>query len=252
MRHRLVLLLLVAAVFLAVLPASAQRRHSSSGGFRVRPTHNFPQTNTGNPNFNFIPGFGLQPAVHERFPTPGFGFDFEHDRLVRGHRGHRGFPGRFPGRFGGMGGFVGGSYFGPNFTVGGYYPFYPLGSSSTNVVYVQQPVPVIIEDLRGGSGYYDDDGDVVVAPGLPDDWPRLRVAANSYTPVQEPLPALTLLVLKDEKILAVKEYWLEDGHIFYVTSSGRQGSFAVRDLDLPMTTRLNANRGLDFALENQE
>jgi len=91
----------------------------------------------------------------------------------------------------------------------------------------------------------------VVAPGLPDDWPRLRVAANSYTPVQPPLPALTLLVLKDEKILAVKEYWLEDGKVFYVTSSGRQGSFAVRELDWQMTTRLNADRGLDFALENQ-
>jgi hypothetical protein len=172
--------------------------------------------------------------------------------LVRGHRGHHGFPGRFPGHFGGRGGFIGGSYFGPNFTVGGYYPFYPVGSYGTNVIYVQQPVPVpvVIEDLRYDRDY--DDGDVVVAPGLPDDWPRLRVAANSYTPVQEPLPALTLLVLKDEKILAVKEYWLEDGKVFYVTSSGRQGSFAVRDLDWPMTTRLNANRGLDFVLENQD
>lgn len=252
MRHRLVLLLLVTAVFLAVLPASAQRRHSSSGGFRVRPTHNFQRTNTGNPNFNFIPGFGLQPAVHERFPTPGFGFDFEHNRLVRGHRGHHGrhfFPGHFRPGFGG--GFIGGGYFGSNFAVGGYYPFYPVGGYSSEVVYVQQPVvvPVVIEDLRYDRDY---EGDVVVAPGLPDDWPRLRVAANSYTPVQEPLPALTLLVLKDEKILAVKEYWLEDGKVFYVTSSGRQGSFAVRDLDWPMTTRLNANRGLDFVLENQD
>lgn len=245
MRHRLVLLLLVAAVFLAVQPASAQHRQSSPG-FRVRPTHNFPRTNTGNPNFNFIPGFGLQRVVHERFPAPGFGFDFEHDRLVNGRRHF------FPGGFVPGGGFVGGSFFGPNFGVGGFFPFFPVASSSSSVVYIQQqvPVPVIIEDLRGGSGDYN--SDVVVAAGLPDDWPRLRVAANSYTPVQEPLPALTLLVLKDEKILAVKEYWLEDGKIFYVTSSGRQGSFAVRDLDWPMTTRLNANRGLDFALENQD
>ena len=250
MRYRKVVLLLAASGFLVVQPASAQHRQSS-GSFSVRPpAHSFPQTNTGNPNFNFIPGFGLQPVVHERFPTPGFGFDFEHDRLVRGH--HRHF---FPGGFIPGGGFVGGSFFGPNFGVGGFFPFFPIASSSS-VVYVQQPVPVavpvVIEDVRDRGGRSDYDDDVVVAPGLPEDWPRLRVAANSYTPVQEPLPALTLLVLKNEKILAVKEYWLEDGHIFYVTSSGRQGSFAVRDLDWDMTTRLNSQRGLDFAVENKD
>ncbi len=249
MRNHKVLLLLAAATFLVALPASAQHRQSS-GGFRVRPpAHQFPQTNTGNPNFNFIPGFGLQPVVQERFPTPGFGFDFEHDRLVNGRRRHF-FPGGFfPGGFVPGGGFVGGSFFSPNFGVSGFFPFFPVASSSS-VVYVQQPVPVpvIIEDLRGSG---DSDGDVAVAPGLPDDWPRLRVAPNSYTPVQQPLPALTLLVLKNEKILAVKEYWLEDGLIFYVTSSGRQGSFAVRDLDWDMTTRLNSERGLDFALTNE-
>jgi len=237
------LLLLVAALFLVVQPASAQHRQSS-GGFRVRPpAHNFPQTNTGNPNFNFIPGFGLQPVVHERFPVPGFGFDFTHHHLVNGRR-RPFFPGGFV-----PGGFVGGSFFGPNFTVGGFFPFFPVASSSSSVVYIQQQVPVIIEDLRGGSGDYD--GDVVVTAGLPDDWPRLRVAANSYAPVQQPLPALTLLVLKNEKILAVKDYWLEDGLIFYVTSSGRQGSFAVRDLDWDMTTRLNSERSLDFTLTNE-
>jgi len=247
MRNRLVLLACVAVVFLAI-PANAQHRRSS-GGFSVRPpAHHPPSTNTGSPDWNFVPGFGLRPVVQERYPTPGFGFDFEHDRRVRGHRRH-GPRGPFFPQYGG----IGGSYFGSNYTIGGYFPFYPLGYgySGSNVVYVQQPVPVpvIIEDLRDSRDDYD--GDVVVAPGLPDDWPRLRVAANSYTPVQPPLPALTLLVLKDEKILAVKEYWLEDGKVFYVTSSGRQGSFAVRELDWQMTTRLNADRGLDFALENQ-
>ena len=247
MRVRMVLLLLVTAVFLAVQPANAQHRHSSPG-FHVRPpVNNFPPTNTGNPNFNFIPGFGLQPVVHERFPVPGFGFDFEHDRLVNGRRRHF-FPG---GGFGG--GFVGGSFFGPNFGVSGFFPFFPVASSSSSVVYIQQPVPVpvIIEDLRGRSRSDYDEDPVAVAAGLPDDWPRLRVAANSYAPVQQPLPQLTLLVLKNEKILAVKEYWLEDGLIFYVTSSGRQGSLAVRDLDWEMTTRLNSDRGLDFAVTNE-
>ncbi|HXE76234.1 MAG TPA: hypothetical protein VNN18_11465 [Candidatus Xenobia bacterium] len=247
MRKRLVLLVSVAAVFLAI-PAEAQHRRSSSG-FSVRPTwHRAPHTNTGSPDWNFIPGFGLRPVVRERFPTPGFGFDFEHDRLVRGRHRH---PGFFPGRIGHRG-FVGGSFFGPNFGVGGFFPF-PIGSTSTSVVYVQQPVPVIVEDLRDYRDPRDDySDDVVVAPGLPDDWPRLRIAANSYTPVHPPLPALTLLVLKNEKILAVKEYWLEDGKIFYVTSSGRQGSFAVRELDWEMTRRLNHDRGLDFALGNEE
>ena len=65
------------------------------------------------------------------------------------------------------------------------------------------------------------------------------------------LPLLTLIVLKDQTIIPVTEYWLEDGSIFYITSTGRQDSVAVRELDWEMTTQLNAERNVDFVLRSR-
>ncbi|MGH9787558.1 MAG: hypothetical protein ACRD4U_02495 [Candidatus Acidiferrales bacterium] len=232
MRHRPVWLILLALAAVAALPALAQQ---PSSGFRLRVNtapRSFSQTNTGNPNFNFIPGFGLQPAVPF---APGFGFDATHHTLIHGRRFHHGFPGTF----------FGGGFHNPNFTVGfgGFFPFFPVASSSSSVVIVQQPAQpqvIVIEN--------SDSGGVPVAAGLPDDWPRLRVAASSYAPQQQPLPAIILLVRKNEIIVPAVDYWLEDDIIFYVTSTGRQGSFPLRDLDWNMTTRLNAERGYEFVL----
>jgi len=241
MKHRPVwLILLVVAV--AALPALAQQRSNTNTGFHMGfnpAVRSVGQTNAANPNFNFIPGFGLHPAVHERF-APGFGFDATHHTLIHGRRFNHGFHG----------GFIGGHFRGRNFGFGGFFPFFPAVSSSSTVVIVQQPaqpivVPVVIDNdyLRSNNP-----GEVVVAAGLPDDWPRLRVAASSYAPQQQPLPAIILLVRKNEVIVPAVDYWLEDDLIFYVTSTGRQGSFPVRDLDWNMTTRLNAERGYEFAL----
>jgi len=233
MRHRSVWLVLLALAALAALPALAQQHPTR--GFTVRAqSPSKPHTNTGNPNFNFIPGFGMQPAVPF---APGFGFDATHHTLIHGRR-HHGFNRGFPG------GFVGGGFHGRNFGIGGFFPFFGGGSSSSTVVIVQQvPVPVIVDN-----DYFGRNDEVVVAAGLPDDWPRLRVAASSYAPQQQPLPAIILLVRKNEVIVPAVDYWLEDDLIFYVTSTGRQGSFPLRDLDWNMTTRLNAERGYEFAL----
>jgi hypothetical protein len=217
----------------------------SSGGFRMRghsgahsSGHFHSGTNTGNPNFNFIPGFGLQPVVHERF-APGFGFDATHHTLIHGNRFQHGFHGFFGGRF-----------HNPNFTFGfgGFFPFFPAVSSGSSVVIVQQPAQPIVVPVVIDNDSFNPGGEIVVAAGLPDDWPRLRVAASSYAPQQEPLPAIILLVRKNEIIVPAVDYWLEDDLIFYVTSTGRQGSFPLRDLDWNMTTRLNAERGYEFAL----
>ncbi|MGH9812008.1 MAG: hypothetical protein ACRD4T_02630, partial [Candidatus Acidiferrales bacterium] len=104
-------------------------------------------------------------------------------------------------------------------------------------------VPVVVDN-----DYFGRNDEVVVAAGLPDDWPRLRVAASSYAPQQEPLPAIILLVRKNEVIVPAVDYWLEDDIVFYVTSTGRQGSFPLRDLDWNMSVRLNSERGYEFAL----
>lgn len=233
MRHRPIWLILALAV--AALPALAQNT-----GFRMR-VHTAPRvhTNTANPNFNFIPGFGLQPVVRPSF-SPGF--DATHNTLIHGRSFHPGFHGFH----GFRGGFVGGGFHGRNFGFGGFFPFFGGGSSSSTVVIVQPvevPVPVVVDN-----DYFGRNDEVVVAAGLPDDWPRLRVAASSYAPQQEPLPAIILLVRKNEVIVPAVDYWLEDDIIFYVTSTGRQGSFPLRDLDWNMTTRLNAERGYEFAL----
>ncbi len=41
---------------------------------------------------------------------------------------------------------------------------------------------------------------------------------------------------------------MEDGRIFYVSSTGRQDSVAIRDLDWEMTHRLNDQRHVPFVL----
>ncbi|MCI0402170.1 MAG: hypothetical protein L0212_01430, partial [Acidobacteria bacterium] len=167
-----------------------------------------------------------------------------HHTMIRGNRFHHGFHPGFHG-------FFGGKFRGNHFGFGGFFPFFGGGSSSSSTVIVQQPaqpivVPVVIDNDSFGRNNPNDE--VVVAAGLPDDWPRLRVAASSYAPQQQPLPAIILLVRKNEVIVPAVDYWLEDNLVFYVTSTGRQGSFPVRDLDWNMTTRLNAERGYEFSL----
>lgn len=206
------------------------------GGFVSRPGHHhrdpFPQQ-------VFVPGFGFRPVVFERFPVFGLGFDAHHFQVL--HRRHGFFPG----------GFSGGGFVGNNFFAGGFFPLSFVSSSSTvivvpQVVPVQVPVPVVVNDnppppASGGA----------VAAGLPPNWPRLRVARSSYPTERPPLAQLTLLVLKDQTIFAATDYWLEDGRIFYVTSTGKQASVALRELDWEMTRRLNAERGVTFLLRSE-
>ena len=244
MRHRPIWFVLLVLAAVAALPALAQNT-----GYHMR-IHAAPHasTNTGNSNFHFVPGIGLRPVVRESF-APGFGFDATHHTLIHGRRFggfHPGFGGGFHGRF--QGGFVGGGFQGRNFGFGGFFPFFGGGSSNSTVVIVEQPAQPIIVPVVVDNDYFGRNDEVVVAAGLPDDWPRLRVAASSYAPQQQPLPAIILLVRKNEIIVPAVDYWLEDDIIFYVTSTGRQGSFPLRDLDWNMSVRLNAERGYEFAL----
>lgn len=233
-------LILMAAVVaaLSALPLAAQvasARNASAA---------HPRTGTG--RAVFVPGFGFRPVIHERFPVPGLGFDAHHFSVL--HR-HHGFPSR-PQHL--RRGFVGGGFFGTNLSVGGFFPFFstPLISSSS-VVVVQQIVPVQVPVMVPVEVRREDAPGIVVTAGLPQNWPRLRIARDSYPPQHPPLAQLTLLVLKDGAIFAVVDYWLEDGYIFYVTSTGRQDSVALRDLDWGMTTRLNTQRNVEFALRSE-
>jgi hypothetical protein len=82
------------------------------------------------------------------------------------------------------------------------------------VVPVQQ-IPVVTLEESGAQI-------MPVAAGLPYNWGRVRVARSSYPREAPRPPHLTLLVLKDETIIPARDYWLEDGRVFYITSTGRQ------------------------------
>lgn len=230
MKNRLARALAVATVLgLAALPSWAQavRRPSVTPPPQTGPQFNNPARVF--PQRVFVPGFGFQPVIPEQFPVFGQGFDAHHFSVL--HR-HSGFFG---------GGFFGGGFFGNNFVGGG---FLPLIGSTTTVIVVPQPVPVpvVVQEAR------PDPVDIVVPAGLPANWSEVYVAKPGYPVERAPLSQLTLIVLKDQTIFAVTDYWLEDGRVFYVTSTGKQGSVGVRDLDWEMTTQLNAERGVEFAL----
>lgn len=241
MRKRLFpALLTVALLLLASLPAGAQSR-----GFRVSTRssggHHARSSASGVSHHVFIPNFGVRPVLRERFPVTGFGFDAHHHRVIHGGRSFNGF--------------FGGGFFGSNFFAGGFFAGTPFVGSATNVVVVPQAVPVQVPvpvavvpvasvPVSGGVP-------IVVKPGLPDNWSRLRIARPSYPPTEQPLARLTLLALTDSTIFAVTDYWLEGDRLFYLTSTGRQDSLALRELDWETTNQLNAERGVDFVLRSR-
>ncbi|MFQ5778038.1 MAG: hypothetical protein ACE5IP_08520 [Terriglobia bacterium] len=233
-----VILVAAAVAALTALPLAAQVASARSAS-AARPR-------TGIGRQVFVPGFGFRPVIHERFPVPGLGFDAHHFSVLNRHHAVPFHPHKL------HRGFVGGGFFGTNLSVGGFFPFFssPL-ISSTSVVVVPQVVPVQVPVMVPVEVRREDAPGIVVTAGLPQNWPRLRIARDSYPRQHPPLAQLTLLVLKDGAIFAATDYWLEDGHIFYVTSTGRQDSLALRDLDWGMTTRLNAQRNVEFALRSE-
>lgn len=231
-RRRLALISILSALLLAALPASAQNRRSAT----LSPSRS--DTRVGVTGQVFVPGFGFRPVINEVGSTGGF-----HHR--RGfHHGSR-FSFRS-----GFGGFYGGFNSG-NFSGYGYVPFYQPYQSyqqTPTVIVVQQPSDtrsydrvITLEESRG----------VIVVAGLPDNWDELNVDESAARRPAPASSALTLLALKTETLLPVTEYWLEDGLVFYVTSTGRQGSVPLRELDWEMTSQLNAERGLEFVLRSR-
>jgi len=228
MRKRLALVVMAAAALAAAtLPAYAQRP-----SVRLIPGVN---SRPAAPPQVFVPGVGFRPANNTgQFPVFGQGFDAHHHFILNKHSG-----------------FIGGGFFGRGrrFFAGGFLPFFSGGATST-VVVVQQPVPVPVVVQNVATAVVED-AEVIVPLGLPLNWSQLRVVKPSFAEEPARLPQLTLLVLKDGAIFAATDYWLEDGRIFYVTSTGREDSLLVRDLDLEMTARLNAERHVAFILRSR-
>src|SRR3990172_6151174 len=219
MRKRFALVVSLAAALAAVSqPLQAQ----TAGGVVLRPGVNTQAPSVGVQGHVFVPGFGLRPIIREQFPVFGWGFDAHHFSVIN----------QRPGFFG-----------------GGFFPFGSSVSSST-VVVVPQIVPVQVPVVTQAV-LTRTNGEIIVPVGLPENWGQVRIVKPSFTAEQPPRHQLALIVLKDGTISAATDYWLEDGRVFYVTSTGQQDAVAVRDLDLEMTTRLNAERHVPFILRSR-
>lgn len=184
----------------------------------------------------FIPGFGLVPVVRERFPVFGLGFDAHHFRVTHRRHGFGFGRSRFKGR--------------RFFRTG----FFPIVTSSVVVVPQIVEVPVVVVEAGQDASTEEESASRSAFPavaGLPSNWnERPQVAEPGLRSQPSPLPQLTLLVLKHGSIFAATDYWLEDGRLFYLSSTGAVSSVALGGLDWPMTTRLNAERGVRFALRS--
>jgi hypothetical protein len=62
---------------------------------------------------------------------------------------------------------------------------------------------------------------------------------------------LTLLVLKNEIIFAVTQYWVDGDHLSYLRLSGASGDLSLDELDWPRTTQLNSERGISVTLRTK-
>ena len=182
-----------------------------------------------NPRFEFNTPFGFFPRHH------GFGFD--------------GCGFGFPRRTFFFGGdfdcFNGGFFFDPFF----------FGAFSSSLFY--------------GPAYYDpswyggfgDPGAMngTADPASPNSYLGVDPYANSdkayygpesSSPSAEPKdePPVVLLQLRNGLMYGLKDYWFENGELHYTTTYGGQNSLPLEQIDLAKTTKLNADRGITFAL----
>ena len=72
-------------------------------------------------------------------------------------------------------------------------------------------------------------------------------AANK-TSLRGVQPVLILLALKGGRVYLVKDYWLDNGELEFTASAGTREALPLDALDVPLTTRLNAERGVTFVL----
>lgn len=61
--------------------------------------------------------------------------------------------------------------------------------------------------------------------------------------------SLTLLVLRGGRVYLVAQYWIDRSNLDFTTGTGNLQSLPMDELDMPLTTRLNAERGVPFVLK---
>jgi hypothetical protein len=63
-------------------------------------------------------------------------------------------------------------------------------------------------------------------------------------------PHLTLLALRSGRVYLVADYWIENGSLEFTTDEGALHAVRLEDFDFPLTSRLNAERGVRLVLKN--
>jgi hypothetical protein len=61
-------------------------------------------------------------------------------------------------------------------------------------------------------------------------------------------PRPTLLVVKGGVVYLAFDYWVDNEYLEYTTREGEAQALALDALDIPLTRRLNAERGVPFLL----
>lgn len=172
-----------------------------------------------NPGFGFFGnGFGCDP-----FFTPSFGCGFS------------------PFGFGGFGGF-GYLGFGGGYGYGGYANGFDDNGYGYDGGYYAPP------NLDVTPPNFDEGASQEPAPG-----PYLNPPAENSSPdnssVENSAPAPeTVIYLKDGTSFAVKDYWVADGQLHYITSYGGENSVNLNLFDLQRTTDENAKQGIAITL----
>ncbi len=165
-----------------------------------------------NPGFGFFDnGFGCDPSFMTSFGCGGlspFGFS---------GFGYLGFGGGYAGDFGDAGyGYDGGYSAPPSFDVAP--PNFDEGAS-------QEPAPSEWQNPPAENSSPDNSG------------------VDNSAPAPE-----TVIFLKDGTSFAVKDYWVADGELHYVTSYGGENAVDLSQFDLERTTDENAQQGIAITL----
>jgi hypothetical protein len=185
-----------------------------------------------------------------------------------------GFPSGFGGRggcwncgfgFGRFGGWGWGGWGWPWLGFGLWDPFWyqPWGWPEPGYGYYGYPDSSVYG--YPDSGYYNPDDNSSQQP--PDDsengqrqYDQAPINGNWITP-NGPSPALApysanlavpvLIYLKNGAVLTVRDYWMVDGELHYILTSGAQRTVNLELVDLPRTNNENAKSGLRFIFKSE-
>jgi len=81
--------------------------------------------------------------------------------------------------------------------------------------------------------------------------PSEAYVPSAQTPEQRASFRLNLLVLKDNSMHAVADYWLEDRELHYTTSYDGEMAVPLEWVDLEMTQQFNRERATPFVLRSR-